>query len=417
MHEQHRANDYQSTQITSARGLSRYFTALMEQSSRARVLRRILFALSFFFIADMLLTQMILGTSDLRFESHYRFRQGTDISSLGLYAEHIKKTANKNRGRETIVFLGSSPTYGHHVSRDENTYPYALEAEINRLSRAEGSAQAKKVYNLASNGQLLADQYYIAKSLIDVTDAFIVQLNYHTFNPNDTKRPIIRYPDIPEQLGVSLAVDEARVLKQKSIPEETVNAAIKDFIGRYSFIVSHRDLVTNTLFGEPPEQAIFKRAKLSGADIALSDELLGPSTAGPGMPFDSLSPKQQMFIIERCSDLYDFTINNDDSELYFLNKLLALFAQHEKPAFFFMTPLNTAVLNEYGIMDWKAYGTNTRALQATIEGKGFVFKDATASEILSAEQFFDISHSLDSGGIICGTWLALESRGYLWARR
>jgi hypothetical protein len=285
-------------------------------------------------------------------------------------------------------------------------------------------AQDFKVYNLASNGQLVSDQYYIAKSLIDDVDAFVIQLNYHTFNKSDDKRPSIRYPDLPKRLGIDISNSEAALLgngtsgptgASSSLVPDKVNASLSRVLSSASFTFANRDFITEQLFGGPPEQLLenyFNPGRFNPGKTGANSkggELFGESNK----PFSELKPVQQMLIIKTVSDLYDFKIDTADREVVFLRKLVDLLARHKKKAVFFITPLNVEALDQFGIFNWDAYDSNSRMLKAIVESKKLKFIDANAgTDILPTYEFFDISHTLDKGGVKFGKQLTEETGRY-----
>jgi hypothetical protein len=281
--------------------------------------------------------------------------------------------------------------------------------------------QQFKVYNLASNGQLISDQYYIAKSLIDDVDAFVIQLNYHTFNESDDKRPAIRYPDLPKRLGIDISESEAALLGDRTTGassnsvSDKVNASLSRVLSSASFTFANRDFITAQLFGGPPEQLLenyFGRS-ISNPDKTGANPKSGDLFGESNKPFSELKPVQQMLIIKTVSDLYDFKIDTADREVVFLRKLIDLLAKHKKKAVFFITPLNVEALDQFGIFNWDAYDSNSRSLQAIVERKKLKFIDANAgTDILPAYDFFDISHTLDKGGIEFGKQLAGKTGRY-----
>ncbi|HEY3374917.1 MAG TPA: hypothetical protein VGK02_07650 [Candidatus Aquicultor sp.] len=453
-----------------------------------RVIRRLAFALIFFALIDILVGRAVTRSMTPAFDSQYRFKSGTDITSLRLYVDHIGQIhANNTDNRKIVAFLGASPTYGYRIKNARNTYPYAFESTVNTLMRkpektqkevyrnavqtgAEAAADLKhnmgprtigdiddkpdtkvvippaynqspktiKAYNLASNGQLVADQYYIAKALIGNADAFVIQLNYHTFNPHDANRPHIRYADLPHRLGGPVSSGEAKTLGSTRTLDQRANATLSSALSRYSFTFAQRDYITSTVFGGSPK-ALFAQLNpaTAGAGTDIVDGKTTPINGGAGSsaggaeanalagdtgesskPFDSLSAAQKLLIIKRCSQLYDYKIDPNDSEIFFLKRLLALLAEHKKRAFFFIAPLNVQALDEYGIYSWDSYDANSKTLRSIVEAQGFPFADANlGAGVVAADQFFDISHTTDAGGIACGKWITDLTAGYIWERQ
>jgi hypothetical protein len=178
-----------------------------------------------------------------------------------------------------------------------------------------------------------------------------------------------------------------------------------------SFTYANRDFITGELFGGPPEQLL---QNLFGAPGAGSKPKSGELFGESNKPFSELKPVQQMLIIKTVSDLYDFKIDMADREVAFLQKLVDLLAGHKKKAVFFITPLNVEALDQFGIFNWDAYDSNSRILRTIVEDKRLKFIDANAGTgALSTYEFFDISHTLDNGGVQFGRELAGKTNRYL----
>jgi hypothetical protein len=434
--------------------------------SSAHMLVRIVFAVIFFVLIDQAISVTFNSRFDPLFDNNYRFKTGTDITPISLYVNHIKRAriglgsikagtkqtyADQTHAMQTpaqpttIAFLGSSPTYGHRIKNSANTYPYSFEKELNAIATKQAEqingvanrnagvssnikplknsatttvrAPKIKVYNLASNGQLVSDQYFIAKSLINDVDTFVIQLNYHTFNKADDKRPAIRYPDIPKRLGVDVSNSEAALLDSSSSgisvsnsESDKANASLSCLLASASFTYANRDFITGELFGGPPEQLLLN---LFGTPDTGKNPKSGELFGESNKPFSELKPVQQMLIIKTVSDLYDFKIDTADREVIFLRKLVDLLAEHKKKAVFFITPLNVEALDQFGIFNWDAYDSNSRILQSVVEYKKLKFIDANAgTDVLSTYDFFDISHTLDDGGAQFGRELAGKTSRY-----
>lgn len=371
-----------------------------------RFLLRFFSFLFFLLLAECAARHSLGGAQKQNFEKFYRFPKGREHLFLPELAEHIKNVKMRAPRDKLIVFSGSSPTYGHKIKYAQNTYPFSFKKAFE-----DSSAKNIRVYNTASDGQLLADQYFIVKSLIHSADLFFIQLNYHTFNPQALREVAIRHKDMPEMLGVPVTMSEAAILNRRPTPLLPVNAWLQRALKKYSVLYGERETLAERLFGGKPEDALYKLyEKIRGIKLReTADALLAESTH----PFSELKPAQQMVIVRRYGERCHFKIGRGNSEIFFLNEMLALLKKYNKPAVFFMTPLNQNALDDYDVMPWKEYKKNVSVISRLATGKDFLFIDFNARHHYAEDLFFDISHTLDKGGQTVGKDLFNDTKKYL----
>lgn len=374
--------------------------------TRTRLCVRIASFFFFLILAEISARHIVSGFQPQNFNQAYRFPRGEETLYLPKFVEYIRNFKTPFPYGKIIVFSGSSPTYGHKIKHPQNTYPFTFEKTF-----VDNGARNIRVYNTASDGQLVSDQYFIIKSLIDTADIFYIQLNYHTFNPQTLRDTVIRHKEMPEMLGVSVTPSEAAVLNRRPTPPFPVNAWLQRALKKYSVLYGERETLAERLFGGKPEDALYKLyEKIRSIKFReTADALLAESTR----PFSELKPAQQMVIVRRYGERCHFKIGRGNSEIFFLNEMLALLKKYNKPAVFFITPLNQNALDDYEVMNRKEYKKNVSVISRFVTEKGFLFLDFNAKHHYSEELFFDISHTLDEGGKIVGRDLFNDTKKYL----
>ena len=336
----------------------------------------------------------------------YRLPRKLPTASLPDYVASIDASARTRQGGPIVVFLGASPTYGHRTKDAANTYPYAFQAS------ADASGWPSRTFNLASNGQFLADEYVIGKRLADDADVVFVQLTYHTFNPKARAGVAIRYPELPKLLGVRLNTPEATLLGVKPSATDAAVSRADAAVGRYWLLWRERDALNQRLFGGKPQSLLTRSAASPASRLSPVAE---PADDG-FTSFESLDPGRQMIVISRYAENASFEIEPIGSEVRFLRALAGELAAKHKKAVFFVAPLNRQLIEEYELIDPEQYASNVAVLRGVAERDGFPFLDYNVGpDVLGSELFADISHTTDEGGKRVGALLWRDSAAYLEA--
>lgn len=368
-----------------------------------RLLLRVAIAFALLFAVDAAVAKMLVPKSE--YLHAYRLPRQLPTASIADYADAIDRSAVVGAGGPIVTFLGASPTYGYRIKDAANTYPYAFEAS------ATASGWPSRAFNVASDGQFLADEYVIGKRLADDSDVVFVQLTYHTFNPSARSGAVIRYPELPKVLGVGLAAPAAEMLGVKSTPTANVTSRADAFVGKYWLLWRERDLLDKRFFGGKPQTMIAGTATASKT-TSLSGEAGVPDDGFAS--FDSLEPGQQMIVISRYAENSRFDISPQDSEVRFLSLLADQLKAKGKKAVFFVAPLNRELIEEYELIDPKQYAANIGVLRGVVAARGFPFLDYnTGPDVLPTSLFADISHTTDEGGRRVGGLLWRDSCAYL----
>lgn len=316
-----------------------------------------------------------------------------------------------------IVFLGSSPTYGVTIKDPANTYPAQFEQALETERK-----QKVSVHNLAAKGFLAADLSMILAATLASADAYVIQLNYHTFSPSLLAGTPIRHPDLPERLGVAVPATEAKLLGTRPTPALNWNASLRSSLRRHWWFYRERERLALLWLGKNPERWLYDTFFPKPKDMAA--EPAGGAQAAAAQdedtveakPFYELKPARQGYIVKRYAQNASFELAADNLEWHFVRRMLAQLKAAGKPAVFFIAPINAEALSFYEVMDWKQYTRNVAKIKASVEAEGFAFVDINRSGPLPEDLFADISHTLDAGGQAFGPRLWALSRDYLGSR-
>jgi hypothetical protein len=348
----------------------------------------------------------------------YRLPRTAPTASLADYVNAIDLAARVPGRAPVAVFLGASPTFGHRIQDARNTFPYAYG------SAAASAGVPVTAFNLATNGQFVGDYYVLAKRLTGDADIVFVQLTYHTFSPAARAGLRIRYPELPQVLGVTLSAEDAGLLGLQPSATDAAPAppvALGGFLSRWWTLWRERDLIDRWLFGGSPRDAlagfVARATGAATASVPASVTTLPEDTAGDGFAsFDALDPGQQMVVLARYAEDSSFTIDPADSEVVLLDQLASEIAAAGKKAVFYVGPLNREVIDFYGLIEPAQYRSNIDLLRATVARHGFTLIDPNAADAaLPRTDFADISHTTDAGGAAFGAWLFEKTSAYLRA--
>lgn len=303
--------------------------------------------------------------------------------------------------RPRIAFLGSSPSYGVTINDPANTYPATFHAALKKI-RPEAS-----VHNLAAKGFLAADLNYILRATLSDSDAYVIQLNYHTFSPKLLAGNPIRHPDLPERLGVGVTSEEARLIGTRPTPVLNWNAQIREQLRKHWWFYRERERLALQVLGQTPERWFYDRFFPQAQAEDNAEE------SPDAKPFYELKNARQIYIVKRYAENATYELTDDNIEWRYVRQMLKQLKANNKPAVFFIAPINADALRFYKVMDWKQYERNVAKIRQSIEAEGFAFVDINIKQALPEDLFADISHTLDDGGKSFGPLLFSLSRPYL----
>lgn len=334
------------------------------------------------------------------------YRRLPENQEMGFLRSFIDRLASE-KGQTRLVFLGSSPTWGVSIKDPGHTYAASFGQA---LKQAYPQANVS-ISNLAARGFLAADLNAVLRATLAQAEGFVIQLNYHTFSPKLLQATPIRHPDLPESLGVQVPADEAKMLGMRPTPALNWNASLRAGLRRSWWFYREREKLALSALGATPESWVYHKFYPEKP----SDEASGFE------PFYQLKPARQTTIVHRYAENARFEIEDPNIELRFVAKMLAQLKAADKPAVFFIAPINAEDLKFYEVMDWKQYQRNVDIVRKLIEGAGYRLIDINLVKPLPAEDFADISHTLDVGGQAFGPRLwqlskpAFEEK-FKWAK-
>lgn len=398
-------------------GASGYFSPKAEEANYfafggrvglPRLLLRIAIAVALLFAVDAAVAKTMAPKST--YLRAYRLPRELPTASLADYVDAIDQTALTRGGTPVVTFLGASPTYGYRIKDSANTYPYAFQ------SSAAASGWPSNTFNLATNGQFVADEYVLGTRLADDSDVVFVQLTYHTFNPSARSGAVIRYRELPQLLSVPLTEPAAGMLGVKPSAAPKATSAADALVGRYWLLWRERDALDKRFFGGKPQTVLDRATAPARAGGSVVTSLPGEDApVDDGFAsFDALEPGQQMIAIERYAENSRFVINPADTDVRFLGLLADELKAKGKRAVFFMAPMNRQLVDEYQLIDPAQYAANVAVLKAEVAKDGFPFLDYnTGPDVLPRGLFADISHTTDEGGKRVGGLLWRDTREYV----
>lgn len=361
--------------------------------SGGRFWRTLVFFILTLLLVDLWVDRALLPQLKLDFNASYRLPEGQEMAFLPFYLGALAENPSP-----ALVFVGSSPTYGIRISDPAQTFPVATLTALQK----KGLAANWQSYNLSAKGFLLSDQYYLLKKALPLGEAFVIQLNYHTFSPSLLKGTRMRHPELAEKLGVPVSEAEASLLGLRPSPPLPLNTWLRQSLGRVWAFYRSKELLAAHWLGQTPEGWAFAQYErvLQQTQGIQAAEMEG------ALPFLDLKPTQQMMVLKRYGQNAGFTLSPDNSELQVLKWTVELLKQAGKPALFVMGPLNVEALDAYEALDWKKYQAVLQPIRAAIEAGGFDLLDINRGAYLPADQFFDITHTLNAGGTVFGERVA-----------
>jgi hypothetical protein len=339
---------------------------------------------------DLLLAAYLGPKHD--YNADWRLPRGQSMSALPGYVEHIESLPRDSR-RPVVLFLGASPTWGEMNSDRHHTYP----ADFARAAHSAGIDA--RVYNLGANGELVADQYFIAARLASHSDLLAVQLTYHTFNPRARTSGAQRFPELPRILGEAVGSQVASTLAIARTRPLNLSGSVDRLLDDHWLLYGDGEELTTRIFGRPIRNELYARwQKATHTAPARTPQL-------PHLPrnvsFDELDPSRQTAIVERYADVADFRINRGDSELRMLELLCERLERGRTHAVFFISPLDVAALSDFQVFNRHQYDANVALIRAVVEKHGLTFIDWNQPRReLPRTAFADLTHTTDAGSAL-----------------
>ncbi len=127
-----------------------------------------------------------------------------------------------------------------------------------------------------------------------------MQLTYHTFNPKARDGRAVRYPEIPQLMGVDISPDEAALLGVKASASTKAQSRADALMSRYWMLWRERDALDRRFFGGKPQDLLSQRPAAASTLTSLPDD--AANEASGFASFDELSPVQRMVAITRYTE-------------------------------------------------------------------------------------------------------------------
>lgn len=321
-------------------------------------------------------------------------------SALPGFVRHVERDSRPPKLR-AVAFIGASPAWGDAVREDSLTVP----AQFERIATARGGST--RVYNLACNGQLVGDSYFVARRVADDVDLVVVQLTYHSFNPAWREGTRQRYPELPRMLAVSVDAQSSRVLGCEQSPKADLTGAVDRWLQANWRLYGARDRLMGVTVGSTPESALFERWQMLTMPGFEGEQEYVPA----GSPFDELSPDEQMLAMDEFSSAGVFNLDEDDSEVLMLDRLCEDLASEGVRAVFYMSPVNKEALESFGLFDAEQYEANVSVLRAIVAKHGHQFIDMNTEATFPSSAFADINHTTADGSRMVAEELAQRIEG------
>lgn len=322
----------------------------------------------------------------------WRFPRERSMSALGGYAAAISAQPG-DATRPTVLVLGASPTWGEASSDRHHTYP----AVLRDVAAAKG-VQAR-VFNLGADGELVADQYFLAGRLAQPGDVVLVQLTYHTFHKAGRAHGTQQYPEVPRLLGDPVTTQVAGILGISATPSPNVIGDVNWFLTRHWALFRQHDALTTRLFGSSAKDELWARWRRLTHAAAKG----GPAAEPPprNVPFDALDPSQQTVFVENYAAVSRFRLKRSDSELRILDLLCADLQRRHVHAALFISPVDVQALEGFGMFDRKQYDANVALISRVVVSHGLTFIDWNQPKLaLPSGAFADMTHTTDQGSAL-----------------
>ncbi len=380
---------------------------------------RIVFLVSlvFFLIASNYLAEWYVY-HQMGFDNNFRFEDGAHVKGdvLDLYVDY----AAKQKGYK-IAVVGDSVVQGANVPGREQTVTAHLEEAL-RGSYLPGA----RVFNFGLPGGRPADLFMAVKRLHEAGAAqlFVINISYPFFSDEMSANPLLYHkvwrPMLTEEQvsELKLSVDEpAEAEMEQPVEDDSVGAGSIEVDGDSEAerffqkkvaecwaVYRFRQEINRFIFGGRPAE----KGKEFFDSVVLGR---APAAAGPVKKVQAQQPLPEKDKPENKYNVwYSFAWSEQDlghlrrvfnvtgwdnvNTKYYL-ELCRYLEENDIPAVVFMSPVNHALLQQYRLLDYDSYGTNTSFIEQVALQSGLPFFDY--QEAVHPDLFHDSLHMLDDG--------------------
>lgn len=407
---------------------------------REQIAGRIAFVLSLALF--LLITNHLAGWYVFRqmgYDSNFRFENGAHVKGevLDLYVEY----AAWERGYK-IAVIGDSVVQGANVPERGQTITAHLERELRGSYLPEA-----RVFNFGLPGGRPADLLMTAKKLHEAgaADLYVFNISYPFFSEEIAKEPLLYFkvwrPYLtPEQI-VELKVPPATTAEKKpagSAPESGEIPAgensgeksagyekpLQEFVSRHWMVYRFRQELNRYLFGGQPaaQAAEYVDAALGvkSPKAVIQDEVA--DELEPLSEKDKPENKYKVWHsfpwgqrdLQHLKRVYSINVADNINFKYYRELCLYL-RENNIPAVIFLSPINHALLRQYNLLDYGAYGDNTAAMEQAARQSGLVIFNYQDS--VHPDLFHDSLHLLDGGNAAAAKLLSADLRPVISGRK
>jgi hypothetical protein len=315
-------------------------------------------------------------------QRHFTSRNFRFVEDSSLFARNILAVIREEKGRKVVV-LGNSIIQGFSVKTNAETIPGFLERELNSISAA---GLPTRVYNAGNNAMPLADAHWAVADLAGgEISLFIVNVLYPTFSRPAAERRYFGFTERDPERGVVAGVERW----------------LSDGLYEHVALFRNKDYLSWRLFGRHPRETI----KFVWADMA---NRWGGNIVFPEEErYRSWENNRAGYNAARVDYLRRIFAVGDVGGHVGLQQIEAICAEGKSQGaevLFFTVPLNLDLIDEYDLMDWRAFDTFKSAVRRHARLGGGHFIDLT--ELIPSALFSDGWHMMSQGNKITGKALA-----------
>lgn len=322
------------------------------------------FALAFLLLADLVVRAGVLPV----FPADFRLPSRTLMG----YDEFVAQMRDSDRVR--VAVIGDSVVAGQFAARADT-----LSTHLDTLLAEEG--RAADAYNLGLAGAQAVDLYALAADVLeqDAADIVVINMDYRFYGRG---KPAPRYPELWERLD-DTSVPAGLEPSITPVPADRSLAGYADgALSSVWSVYARREALAASIFGEIPRRELAEAAVRFR--LAVTGNVRYPKKPDAQLPLDDLK------------DAYDVpAFAASDPSLGYLGAVIDLCRERNVEVVVFAGPLDRALLDRHGIVDWARYDANMQWAREYCASRGATFVEMT--DELPAEQLGDSHHPLGTG--------------------
>lgn len=231
--------------------------------SKARLVRRLVFALVFLVALDPFVEPLLLRLEAGRYDGTGVFRfEDSDLFALGPLVSYLREHPRAPRRR--VLFCGNSVIFGFKLTADE-----AIPAQYEKLM------PDTRVLNASFNSAGTDASYLVVRDVIDSVDGLFVMLHGK---------------GVPRNLASLVPVEESDLREFHLTPPDVVERRLESMLG-FWHLYSKNDRLQAALFGTSTRQYLY----LHKRDIVRG--LLSPLVPRPQERAASPPPSQERVVL------------------------------------------------------------------------------------------------------------------------